>query len=207
MGLELVHYKIIIFYFNTVMWSWRTTFKKSYLLCFFRNHSLIANSKIKTKYKNVHKSHQCLSCWPLCEKKLFQCHKTVKVWYKTSPFPLKSQLTTIKNSSQQVLTWPYSSRSPFPSSSVTKFPAGVLCKDNRPFFDLLLGSATGSLKTLTWNRNREKWWTSSTSLKTRIPLAAKAFTCRLAGSLGRTSFYFIYLPIVLQVNFIPQVTH
>lgn len=49
----------------------------------------------------------------------------------------------------KIHTCPYSSRSPLPSSSVTYSPAGVLCNDSRPFFDLLLGSATGSLKTFT----------------------------------------------------------
>lgn len=56
------------------------------------------------------------------------------------------------------LTTPYSSRSPLPSSRVTKFPLGVRCRDRRPFFDLLLGSATGSLNTFTFSsqkRNKE----------------------------------------------------
>ena len=43
---------------------------------------------------------------------------------------------------------PNSSRYPFLSSSATQFPSGVLCKDNHLFLVLLVGSATGSLKTL-----------------------------------------------------------
>ena len=53
------------------------------------------------------------------------------------------------------LTTPYSSRSPLPSSRVTKSPLCVRCRDRRPFFDLLLGSATGSLNTFTFCHHAE----------------------------------------------------
>lgn len=55
------------------MQSLRATFKKCYLLCFSRYYSLLANSKIKTKY-----TKSLLSCWPLCEKTNKQKNKTKK---------------------------------------------------------------------------------------------------------------------------------
>lgn len=75
---------------------------------------------------------------PQCWRDLFICVKTQKHWCAQKCLCATGGIE---------LTTPNSSRSPLPSSRVTKSPLGVRCRDRRPFFDLLLGSATGSLNT------------------------------------------------------------